>query len=337
MTQQNETQQHGAAEPERSAPAGSELADSGEQGTAGQAGPLSQPGTFAQPGTPPKPGTFPQPATPTAAEPGAVPPARYGYESVPEAYLAPPQAGQPSYGKARRPGGGRPFGGQPGYGRPAGGQPGNGQSGYGQPAGGRPAYGSAARRDPALASPWQRLVAQTIDWIIILVVSVIVFWSQLSVVWREVQAITGRYPDLTSPAAQAAINSVSRNPANQHALVYWFLGIFGLALLYYWVQHAAWGATIGKRAMGVRVVRATDRSRIGVRAAGIRAVAFLVGPAVFLLLAYPANVLGGILWVADSGMPVLDSRAQSLHDKLAGTVVVRKRALDEQARQPSTW
>jgi uncharacterized RDD family membrane protein YckC len=326
MTQQNETQQHGAAEPERSAPAGPELADSGEQGTAGQAGPLPQPAT------PPQPGTLPQPGTPTPAEPGASPPARYGYESVPEAYLAPPQAGQPSYGAAPRPGGGRPFGGQPGYGQPASGQP-----GYGQPAGGRPAYGPAARRDPALASPWQRLVAQTIDWIIILVVSVIVFWSQLSVVWREVQAITGRYPDLTSPAAQAAINSVSRNPANQHALVYWFLGIFGLALFYYWVQHAAWGATIGKRAMGVRVVRAADRSRVGVRAAGIRSVAFLVGPAVFLLLAYPANVLGGILWVADSGMPVLDSRAQSLHDKLAGTVVVRKRALDEQARRPSTW
>jgi uncharacterized RDD family membrane protein YckC len=256
---------------------------------------------------------------------------------VPEAYLAPPQAGQPSYGTAARPGSGRPFGGRPGYGQAGHGRPAGGQPGDGQPAGARPAYGLATRRDPALAPAWQRLVAQTIDWAIIVVVSVIVFWSQLSVVWREVQAITGRYPDLTSPAAQAAINSISRDPANQHALLYWFLGIFGLALGYYWVQHAAWGATIGKRAMGVRVVRATDRSRVGVLAAGIRSVTFLVGPAVFLLLAYPANVLGGILWAADSGLPLLDSRAQSLHDKLAGTVVVRKRVLDEQARQAGTW
>jgi uncharacterized RDD family membrane protein YckC len=175
--------------------------------------------------------------------------------------------------------------------------------------------------------PWQRLVAQTIDWIIIFVLSVIVFWSQLSVVWREVQAVTGRYPNLSSPAAQAAINSISRDPANQHALLYWFLGIFGLALAYYWLQHAAWGATIGKRALGVRVVRAADRSRIGVLAAGIRAVTFLVGPAIFLLLVYPFNFVGGVLWAADAGLPMLDSQARSLHDKLAGTVVVRQSAL----------
>jgi uncharacterized RDD family membrane protein YckC len=201
----------------------------------------------------------------------------------------------------------------------------------------RPGLGAAARRDPALAPPWQRFAAQTIDWIIIFAVSVIAFWSQLALVWRQVQAITGRYPDLTSPAAQAAINSVSRNQTNQHALLYWFLGIFGIALAYYWVQHAAWGATIGKRAMGMRVVRAADRSRIGVLTAGVRTVAFLAGPAVFLLLAYPVNVVGGILWAADAGLPLLDSRAQSLHDKLAGTIVVRQRALDDQARRSASW
>jgi len=295
MTQQNETQQQGAVTP--------------------------------------GPDPAQQPASATTSASPAPPPSLYGYEALPEAYLAPPQPGQPSYGTPPQPAGGRLFAGRPGYGEPAYGQPAPGQPGYGRPAPARPGLGAAARRDPALASPWQRLAAQTIDWIIILVVSVFVFWSQLSVVWREVQAITGRYPDLTAPGAQAAINSVSSNPANQHALLYWFLGIFGLALAYYWVQQAAWGATIGKRAMGMRVVRAADRSRIGVLAAGIRTVAFLVGPAVFLLLVYPVNVIGGILWAADAGLPLLDLRAQSLHDKLAGTVVVRQRALDDRTRR----
>jgi uncharacterized RDD family membrane protein YckC len=355
MTQQDETQQHGAAvSAEQATPAApaqqATPAASAQQATpaapvrrATPAAPVQQ----ATPAGPAEPALAParletagagQQASPGQADaaqpstPSQAAPSRYGYEGVPDAYLAPPQPGQPRYGTPLNPGGGRPFPGRPGYGQPAGAQP-----GYGRPGPARPGTGAAIRSDPTLAPPWQRLIAQTIDWIIIIVVSVIAFWSQLSMVWREVQAITGRYPDLTTPAAQAAINSVSRDPANQHALIYWFLGIFGLALAYYWVQHAAWGATLGKRAMGMRVVRAADRSRVGVLAAGIRTVAFLVGPAIFLLLAYPINVVGGLLWAADAGLPVLEPRAQSLHDKLAGTVVVRRRALDEQARRSSPW
>jgi len=317
MTQQNETQQQGAAgpeQPEQLGPAGPDLAE-----TAQQAPP-------AEPATPPQPGTGPQAAS---VQP-ATAPSLYGYEALPEAYLAPPQPGQPRYGAPPN-GSGRPLAGRPGYGRPTADQP-----GYGRSASVRPGIGAAARRDPALAPPWQRLAAQTIDWIIIFVVSVIVFWSQLSVVWREVQTVTGRYPDLTSPRAQAALNSISGSTSNQHALLYWFLGMFGIALVYYWVQHAAWGATVGKLALRLRVVRAADRARLGVAMAGVRTVAFLLGPAIFLLLISPFNVIGGVLWAADAGLPLLDSRAQSLHDKVAGTVVVRQRALDESARRSRT-
>jgi uncharacterized RDD family membrane protein YckC len=304
MTQQNETQQQGAAgpgqpEPEQLAPARRDVA-----GTEQQPAPV-------RPDTPPQP----TPARPAAA------PSLYGYEALPEAYLAPPQPGQPRYGTPH-PGSGRPFAGRPGYGQPAG-----GQRGAGRPAAARPGTGAAARRDPALAPPWQRLAAQTIDWVIIIVLSVSVFWSQLSVVWREVEAVTGRFPNLTTPAAQAALNSISSSSSNQHALLYWFLGMFGIALAYYWVQQAVWGATVGKFALGVRVVRASDQSRLGVLMAGVRTVAFLLGPAIFLLLIPPINVVGGVLWAADAGLPLLDSRAQSLHDKVAGTVVVRQRSL----------
>ncbi|MGB6456626.1 MAG: RDD family protein [Streptosporangiaceae bacterium] len=277
-----------------------------------------------------------QPAAPSATA-GPVYPSPYldGGEAVPQAYLAPPQAGQPSFGTPPASQGGRPFGG----GQPRDGQPRDGQPRYGQPPAGRPAPGTpvAARRDPALASPWYRLTASALDWFIIILVSVIAFWSPLSQIWREVQAITSHYQDLTSPAAQAAITSISRDPANQRTLVYWLIGMFGIALVYYWVQQAAWGATIGKRALGMRVVRATDRSRIGVRQAGIRTVAFLAGPAILMLLVTPINIVGGVLWAADAGLPLLDSQAQSLHDKLAGTVVVRQRRVDQRSRSSRPW
>jgi len=194
-----------------------------------------------------------------------------------------------------------------------------------------------ATRDPVIAAPWERLVASVLDWIIIFVASVLAFWSPLTRLLRELQAIASSYQNSRSPAAQAALDNFFRASSNQRTLLYWYLAMFGIALAYYWVQHAAWGATLGKRALGVRVVQAGDRSRIGVRAAGIRAVTFLVGPAAFLLLVNPINVAGGVLWVADTGLALLDQRAQCLHDKLAGTIVIRQRWMDQQARSDRSW
>jgi uncharacterized RDD family membrane protein YckC len=303
MTQQNETEQQPAG-PEQSAPAPGVL----------------QPAPQAS-----QPASTPAASQPT--QPGPAYPSPYldGGEAVPQAYLAPPQPGQPRFGTPPGAQGGRPYG--------------AGQPGYGQPSAGRPAprMAASARRDQALATPWSRLAASMLDWIIIVLASVIAFWSPLSAIWRELEAITTRYSDLTSPAAQAAINSISRNPANERTLLYWLLAMFGIALVYYWAQHAAWGATVGKRALGVRVVRAADRGRIGVRQAGIRAVVFLAGPAILMLLVTPFNIVGGVLWVADAGLPLVDSQAQSLHDKLAGTIVVRQRWLDQRSRSSQPW
>ncbi len=260
-------------------------------------------------------------------------------ESVPQAYLAPPQPDQPKYGSPPpyRPGVRQRGSAQQPYAQPGQGQqPGYGQRGYGQ-RGGRPAGGMPSRRDPAIASPWERLAASMVDWTIIFVVSVLAFWSPLARVSRELDTLMTNYQQHSSPAAQAAINNLVRQPANQQVLWYWALAMFGIALVYYWVQHAAWGATIGKRALGVRVVQAGDRSRIGIKAAGIRAVAFLVGPAMLWLLGLPISVIGGGLWAADTGMSLLDPQAQCLHDKLAGTIVIRQRWLNRQARSTRPW
>jgi len=311
--------------------------------------PASQP--VAEPSAPSEP-AMPSDQSPPSRQPEPPRPSPYlvAGESVPQAYLAPPQPGQPSYGTPPGAGSGRQSflrpaspqqGTQPrGYGQPGFGQ----QNGYDQQNGyGRPGYGprpGAARsqaRDPALATGWERLLASTLDWVLLWAVSVALFISPLTRISHEFDAVSSRFTDLNSSAAQAALDAIVRDPANQRALLFWFCTLFGLALVYFWVQHALWGATLGKRALGTRVVSAADRSGIGVRKAGVRAAAFLVGPAALMLLPSPINWIGGALWLADATLTAVDPQRQSLHDRLAGTIVIRKRWLDQQNSRPSPW
>jgi uncharacterized RDD family membrane protein YckC len=323
---QPDTAQAGAPEP-GAAPAGAEQ-NSAEQPGAAPAGAV-------QTGSAPADGS---------GQPGYPSPHLDGGAAIPEAYLAPPQQDQPRYGVptfSRSPLGDPRFQapGGPGYGQPGYGQPGYGRPGYRQPGRrgtGRPGAGGRIARDPSAATPWQRLTAACLDWVLILLVATAIFFRPLLHLWRQMQAIANTFPDLNAPAAQTAINNVAGQPANQRLLLYWFLAIFGLALAYFWVQHAAWGATVGKRLLGTRVVTAADQTRIGVRAAGIRAVAVIAGPMLFLLLANPLNLIGGAFWVADTVMALMDRRLRSLHDIVAGTVVVQEKWLTER-RRSSNW
>lgn len=298
------------------------------------------------------PGTVtgnPAPADePTPLEPPPPPSPYLDATGSPQAYLAPPRPDQPRYGTptAYRPSPrslGRPQPGQQDYGQP--GYTGQGYADqgypnrrYGRPANARGAFVARSRRDPAIAAPWERLIASILDWILIFTASVLAFLSPLEQIWHDTQAIGARYPSPYSPAARAAIASIQKDPATKHTLLFWLLAMFGIALVYYWVQHAAWGATIGKRLLGMRVVT-SDRSPIGVWAAGLRACAFLVGPAICVLPTVPLllSIVGELLWLADTGMVVFDSRARCLHDKLAGTIVIRQRWLDQQARSTRPW
>jgi uncharacterized RDD family membrane protein YckC len=91
------------------------------------------------------------------------------------------------------------------------------------------------------------------------------------------------------------------------------LAIILLPVLYHWLMVGVWGQTLGKMALGVRVVRATDAGRVGYsRALGRVACIWVLGVLVLpLLLAY--------LW------PLWDKRNQTLYDKMVDTVVVRVR------------
>ena len=291
-------------------------------------------------------------------------------QAAPEAYPAPPQPGQPRYGAAPGPSGptrrlradragyGQPGSGQPGSippgpGRTGDGQPGDGQPGFGQPNYGRPAYGQpgpagrgrpafgprAAVRDPALAGFGERFLAMLLDWILILVVAFLVELQPLLRLLRELEAVLGNAQYVTQPAYQEAVTRVLQSQGNLDIVMTYWLIAFGLALVYFWVLPATWGATLGKGLLGLRVVTAANRSRVGVLPAAIRSAVFLAGPAI-LVLVPQVLVLGVLLWLADGLTALFDvSRMQCLHDRLAGTSVVKKRWLDQQraAPPPAPW
>jgi uncharacterized RDD family membrane protein YckC len=85
-----------------------------------------------------------------------------------------------------------------------------------------------------------------------------------------------------------------------------------IGLVYFAVQHGKWGQTIGKRALGIRVVRAEDGGAIGYGTAAWRVV-------FTYLISLVTCGIGGIIDVA---WILGDQRRQALHDKVAKTIVV---------------
>jgi uncharacterized RDD family membrane protein YckC len=225
--------------------------------------------------------------------------------SVPEAYPAPPQAGQPGYGM---PDGAFPSG--RGYGPAPGG-------GYG-----RPQARATAARDPALAGGWERFAACSLDWFLIFVAASLPLLTPLLRILHQLENVALQSQTLSQSAAQAAMYNILLAPATTRTIIVFELLTLGIALAYFWVLPAVWGTTLGKSALGLRVVTAADRTTIGVRAAGLRAAAFLAGPAIFLLLPSYISWLGLLIWFSDGMAMTVDPRRQSLHDRAAGTAVI---------------
>jgi uncharacterized RDD family membrane protein YckC len=137
----------------------------------------------------------------------------------------------------------------------------------------------------AVAEPSQRLVARIIDTLIVGV--------PLATV------ATGLY----SP--QAVMAPVA------------FAAVF---FVYEAVQLALWGQTVGKRLTGIRVVSATGghlRASQALARAAIYALPPATRPVPIL------NVLAAIFWLADAGLVFDRPYRQTMHDRAAGTIVVR--------------
>ena len=81
-----------------------------------------------------------------------------------------------------------------------------------------------------------------------------------------------------------------------------------LSIFYFVLAEGLFGQTVGKRALGIAVVRASDQTTPGILLALIRYVGRVIS-AFFLLLGY-----FWMLW---------DRRRQTWHDKLSSCVVIR--------------
>jgi uncharacterized RDD family membrane protein YckC len=83
------------------------------------------------------------------------------------------------------------------------------------------------------------------------------------------------------------------------------------------------GQTVGMMAVGVRAVREGTAEMVGYGRAFWRALL----EQVFRLLGVLTLILG-VLWLLDMLFPLWDQKRQTLHDKVAGTVVLRLRHTD---------
>ncbi len=226
----------------------------------------------------PPPDTSGQGAPPPPAAPPAYPQAPPAYPPPPPAYEQPP----PAYGQPPPAYGQPPYGGpQPGYGQPpyGGPQPGYGQApppGYGQmppPQYGQPQPGYGYQQGPSVAyANWgQRVGSAVIDWVI---------------------------PGIIASVFRAVSEGL-----------YLIVALIALVwVLYNAYQGGKTGQSLGKRALGTRLVRSRDGQPIGGGLAiGRYFLHILDGLPCFL----------GYLW------PIWDSKRQTFADKIVGSVVIK--------------
>jgi len=107
-------------------------------------------------------------------------------------------------------------------------------------------------------------------------------------------------------------DSVTGEISDAAAVVIIVVFLFG-APLYQWLMIGRWGQTLGKMALGIRVVRSEDADRVSFGRALGRALSFWV------LGLFGLPLLLAYLW------PLWDKRNQTLYDKMASTIVVRDR------------
>lgn len=234
----------------------------------------------------------------------------------------PPQGGQPGYGYPQ----GQPPQGQPGYGYPQG-QPGYdpNAAAYGYPQGGQPPGTVQANNGyiniaylgtVQLATMGQRFLARLLDGLITSVILTIVMVAGLgSAVGLASEAQDDCDPN--SPTYLECLNN-STSDAGAGIIASMFIMIAVIAvfsLLYEWLMISFKGATLGKMALGLKVVKESDGQVPGPGGGFIRYIIPIVGA----FLCY----IGAILVYLS---PFFDNsgKLQGWHDRAAGTVVIKK-------------
>ena len=181
--------------------------------------------------------------------------------------------GQPQ--NPQQPGYGYPQQGQPGYGSPQPGQPGygypqQGQPGYGYPQGyGTPGYGA----QPSYANWGQRFLGTLVDGLVFLVPYLLIIFGKKT----PVLVIVG------------------------------FVALLGLAI-WQLIMEGRTGQTVGKKALGIRLLKEETGQPLGVGMAFVRRIAHILDSIACYL---------GWLW------PAWDAKRQTFADKVCGSIVIR--------------
>ncbi|GAA2095501.1 hypothetical protein GCM10009759_23800 [Kitasatospora saccharophila] len=246
----------------------------------------------------------PDPNNPYGQQP---PPPGYGY---PQQAPPPPGYGYPQQGQPQQPYGyAQQVPPQPGYGYPQ--PPGTIQANNG--------YISIANLGTVrIATMGQRFLARLLDYI---VTSVIVGIAMAAGLAGAVGLSDKATKDCTVyDAGSTAWNDCldSNTQAGTNIVLAFFgllavIAVFGL--LYEWLLVGLAGATIGKMALGLRVVREHDGQHPGVGGGFIRFIIPMVG-----------NLLCGVGTLLVYLSPFFDNsgKLQGWHDRAASTVVIKK-------------
>lgn len=270
----------------------------------------------------------PEPTAPAADTGWSAPPGG-GPAAAPTAWGGPPaDASQQGWGAPpAQEGWGAPPA-QPGWGAPP--QPGPQPGGWGAPQGDpnqQQGWGAAPAPAPgwssdytAYGSPynvggggpggaayaewWQRLLAKIIDFFVLLVPAVLIFFV---LAWDDLQ-------EQLDNNDGGSFNVTVGTGASLSASI--IIGVIGFA---YYAYFNGRGQTLGKAALGIKVVRADGQGAIGPAKGLMRhGIQFLQFVPLVSCLVY-------IFGLVDALWPLWDDRKQSLHDKIAGSVVVKSR------------
>lgn len=200
------------------------------------------------------------------------------------------------------------YGGQPGYGA----QPGyGGQPGYGYP------QTPGLPGNIELASMGRRLAARVIDWVAVGIVYGILIAIGITGTVSTVKDATAAC-DANSPTYQQCLqdNLQSNGAGSLFAALATAFAVIGLTTLFYeWLMVSFLGGTLGKLALGVRVVKEATGEKPGAGPGFLRWIIQAVG-----------GFLCGIGTLLVYLSPFWDSadRNRGWHDRVAGTLVIRK-------------
>lgn len=164
-----------------------------------------------------------------------------------------------------------------------------------------PGQGGPAGQGPQqpLAGFGIRLVARLIDYVLAFITAAAFFFVMIVVV----VILTG---------------SDEFTDAESELWAFLFFFGWGVLLFFYdWLYLIAWGRTIGKMMVGIKVVNAADGGKLSQGQ--------VIGRSAFYCLPQSVPCLGHLFSAIESVVMLGDDRERALHDRVAGTLVIQTR------------